>query len=526
MTTTLDRLDLKNVRLGLDPLTRARYERARSRFGLVQETEEKLSEVAGTSGPYIVRDIFGGLVRPSLSIDEETDRTPIRRLLDWATSELDRIPDWRTLQAASRDNVLTASLATEVVANHLASLGWPSPSSDESSETLSKDSSGKPSSVKLTVSGNELRIDKDNNGKKTTEVRSYPTKEQAEAIAASERKKLLNYGFQSSKDSAPGDPSSDLESFVDGLVDNPSESAKFRGAIVSKVRQANVDASKTTEALSVVYGDEVGQAMTTDPDEHAATIAEQVRKSKKLSDFLAHIGRLLSAMKSSPVRQRVRGSVMPYDIATTRDFRRLIPSELALFSNPSTRALQTVRVVSGQALGWEYAEMGSKSKGPIHVALDVSGSMQNSLTEAKAFAVASCLHAADNGRAVSASVFNMETRQVAGGLDTPTERGKFVSYMLGVVAYGGTDFRPLVEHIEKLGATEDVLLISDGVGRLDEDRTREVFTNRALHYLVLGDRSAVQPTLADIAQDRMITVSELLSEAVVQFSLGATAPHA
>jgi hypothetical protein len=115
MTTTLDRLDLKNVRLGLDPLTRARYERARSRFGLVQETEEKLSEVAGTSGPYIVRDIFGALLRQSLSIDEETVRTPIRRLLDWATSELDRIPDWRTLQAASRDNVLTASLATEVV---------------------------------------------------------------------------------------------------------------------------------------------------------------------------------------------------------------------------------------------------------------------------------------------------------------------------------------------------------------------------------------------------------------------------
>jgi uncharacterized protein with von Willebrand factor type A (vWA) domain len=392
---------------------------------------------------------------------------------------------------------------------------------------LSKDSSGKPTTYKITVSGDELRLEIDSNGKKTINVEKYDDNETAKAVATKTRNTLLKYGFQLSKDEVSRDPScSDLESFVDGLVDNPSESAKFRGAVVSKVRQANVDASKTNEALSVVYGDEVGQAMTMEPDEHAATIAEQVRKSKKLSEFLAHIGRLLSAMKSSPVRQRVRGSVMPYDIATTRDFRRLIPSELALFSNPSTRALQTVRVVSGQALGWEYAEMGSKSKGPIHVALDVSGSMSDSLTEAKAFAVASCLHAADNGRSVSASVFNMETRQVAGGLDTPTERGKFVSYMLGVVAYGGTDFRPLVEHLAKLGATEDVLLISDGVGRLDEDRTREVFTNRALHYLVLGDRSAVQPTLADIAQDRMITVSELLSEAVVQFSLGATAPRA
>ena len=72
MTTTTNRLDLKNVRLGLDPLTRARYERARTRFGLVQEIEEKLSEVAGTSGPYIARDIFGGLVRPSLSVDSDS----------------------------------------------------------------------------------------------------------------------------------------------------------------------------------------------------------------------------------------------------------------------------------------------------------------------------------------------------------------------------------------------------------------------------------------------------------------------
>ena len=97
--------------------------------------------------------------------------------------------------------------------------------------------------------------------------------------------------------------------------------------------------------------------------------------------------------------------------------------------------------------------------------------------------------------------------------------------MLGVTAYGGTDFRPLVDHISTLGATEDVLLISDGVGRLDEDRTREVFSNRVLHYLVLGDRSAVQPTLAEIAKDRMITVQELVSDSVVQFSLGATAPR-
>jgi len=525
MTTKIERLDLKNVRLDLDPLTRARYERARAHFGTVRDIEDKLSEVAGTSGPYIVRDIFGGLVRPSLSVDEETDRTPIRRLLDWASTQLDRLPDWRALQESSRNNVITASIATEVVSEYLASLGWPPPSSDESSETFSKDSSGKPSSVKLTVSGNELRIEKDNNGKKTTETRSFASTEQATATAEAERKKLLKLGFESSKDSAPGDPSSDLESFVDSLVDNPSESAKLRGAIASKVRQANVDAKKTSEALSIVYGDEVGEVISSNPDEHASKIAEQVRSSKKLSDFLAHIGRLLSAMKSSPVRQRIRGSVMPYDIATTRDFRRLIPSELALFANPSTRALQTVRVVSGQALGWEYAEMGSKSKGPIHVALDVSGSMQDSLTEAKAFAVASCLHAADNGRAVSSSVFNMTTTQVAGGLETPSERGQFVSYMLGVTAYGGTDFRPLVDHISTLGATEDVLLISDGVGRLDEDRTREVFSNRVLHYLVLGDRSAVQPTLAEIAKDRMITVSELVSDSVVQFSLGATAPR-
>ena len=86
MTTT--DLDNRNVRLSLDDLTRAKYDRARRYYGALEGSETALESRAGQNGCYLTRDVFGALYSPNLSVAPETDGTPLRRILDWTTSEV------------------------------------------------------------------------------------------------------------------------------------------------------------------------------------------------------------------------------------------------------------------------------------------------------------------------------------------------------------------------------------------------------------------------------------------------------
>lgn len=534
--TKTTRLDARNVRLDLDTLFRARYERARSNYGVVIDAEATIAEPAGTLGNYVARDLFAGVYAPNTPVDAGTDGAPVRRILDWATTELERMPEWRGLATTAKGNVVASALATEAVVKHLAALEWPKPpeADDDAGnpDRMTRDNAGMPESFECWQDGATVHTRRTRNGKPSTTSRAFGSADAAKRAVEQATRKARAEGFQSGAGTpANGQPNQTaqeayeaaLTALADGLTNDPTSGPMFRGAIVGAVRKAAQDAKDATEAMVLSYGLDGVEDQLSDPDPEAARIAEGVRKSKSLADFLRHIGRFLDAMKTSPVRQRVRGHVMPYDVSTTRDFRRLVPSELALLAHPATRAQQTVRVVSGQALGWQMADMGAKARGPMHVALDMSGSMQSQQTIAKAFAVAACLHAADNGRPVTASVFTTTVRPVTSGLDTPKDRARFVGDILTIDANGGTDFRPLVNHIAKLAAPEDVLLISDGCGAIDDNRAREVFATRALHYLVIGDDRAVDPTLRALAEGRMMTADNLLGDAVADFAAGAGA---
>ena len=440
MTTT--DLDMRNVRLSLDDLTRAKYDRARRYYTCLADSETALESRAGQNGCYLSRDVFGALYSPNLSVAPETDGTPLRRILDWVTAEVSKLPEWQDLASQAQGNIVASTLATEALTGHLASLSWP-----------------------------------------VTE--------------------------------------SAVNQLADNLEGDTLAGPMFRGRALKAIRQAREQTQDAEQALAMCYGQ--GQEGASDvPDVEVAKLVEAQRKNKALADFLRHIGRFLDALKSSPVRQRIRGNIMPYDVAATRDFRRLMPIELAMLAHPATRAMQTVRVVSGQALGWQMGEMGSKGRGPMHIALDMSGSMQQQETVAKAFAVAAAFSAADNNRPVSFSVFTTTDRQISDSLDTPEKRVKLVNAVMGISANGGTDFRPLIRNIGNLEASADVLLISDGNGEIDETVTREVFTNRALHYLVLGNEGAVNSTLRTLAEGRTLTASSLLEGSVTDFASNAT----
>jgi hypothetical protein len=70
---------------------------------------------------------------------------------------------------------------------------------------------------------------------------------------------------------------------------------------------------------------------------------------------------------------------------------------------------------------------------------------------------------------------------------------------------------------------DDVMLISDGVGGLDTELAEKVFATRALHYLVIGDESAVHPTLRKLSAGRTMLASDLSGSSVADFAASASA---
>jgi uncharacterized protein with von Willebrand factor type A (vWA) domain len=461
--------------------------------------------------------VFGALYSPNLSVDSGTDGTPLRRILDWTTAEVGKLPEWQDLARQAAGNIVASTLATEALTGHLASLSWPAVAD---SDTFTKDNAGRQESVKIERKGRSVTVTKTVNGKAKANEFTHGTEALAEEAVKRTRDMALAQGFVTGDSEAH---EAQLAQLADSLEGDTLAGPMFRGQALKAIRQAIEQTQEAEQALAMCYGLQGTEGASEVPDTEVAKLVEAQRKNKALADFLRHIGRFLDALKSSPVRQRVRGNIMPYDVATTRDFRRLVPSELAMLAHPATRAMQTVRVVSGQALGWQMAEMGSKGRGPMHIALDMSGSMREQETVAKAFAVAAAFSAADNNRPVSFSVFTTTDRQIADSLDTTEKRVKLVNAIMGISAGGGTDFRPLIRNIGNLEAAADVLLISDGDGQIDETVTREVFTNRALHYLVLGNEGSVNSTLRKLAEGRTLTASSLLESSVTYFASNATA---
>jgi len=517
-----ERLDSRSVRLEVDYLTRSRYERARSHYGVVRDCEASISSKA-PEGEYLTRDLFAGLYDPGSRIDPQTDGTPLRRILDWTVGQLEALPEWRSIANQARGNVIAASLATEAVVDYLQTLDWPAvPAPDRDRDVATKESAGLESAIEWEQDGLTVTTVTTRNGKSTSSSRTYGSAEGARGAIDKAKRAASRNGYSIAQ-TQPESAGQSIDALADALESDPSAGPMMRGRVVSAVRRAQDASESATGALSVAYGSEGVSGRLSDPDKAALELADAVRYSPELSNFLRLVGSMLQSMKSSQNRQRVRGHITPYDIEPTRDVRRLLPAELALLGHAATRPLATLRIMQGHALGSCYSEMGTKERGPMFVALDLSGSMKKRQSEAKAFAVAAALHAADNGRRVSVATFSTRFDLVEHDASDTDGRAALVREILTRSASGGTDFRPVVRHVEALDASMDVLLISDGQGSIDGPETTHAFARRALHYLVIGDHKAVSPILRACAGERFMTTIDILSGRSIDFASSASA---
>jgi uncharacterized protein with von Willebrand factor type A (vWA) domain len=199
--------------------------------------------------------------------------------------------------------------------------------------------------------------------------------------------------------------------------------------------------------------------------------------------------------------QEVRSATTGGDVA------RLLPAELAKLGNSSTRDQTVMRIVKKEAAVFEMAGIRSKSRGPMVLAIDESGSMhdhgsaEGRNTWAKAAAVALTRIAWAENRAVRCVHFGTATVTQ----DIPRDDADALWQMARSFLSGGTCFeaalgaaRIEVGDLEKSGLKgADIVLITDGED-LDHDKH-----NKELNHI---DKAGIRLWTVSIGNELAQTV--------------------
>ena len=64
------------IRLRVEGLTEARYDRVRSQYDALIDIENRFADKTGELSKYIVRDIWTALNNPNVPLDKDTDAKP------------------------------------------------------------------------------------------------------------------------------------------------------------------------------------------------------------------------------------------------------------------------------------------------------------------------------------------------------------------------------------------------------------------------------------------------------------------
>lgn len=546
MSSSEQKLDNIHVRLNIRGLTEKRYERVRSQYTALRDIEKSFAKQTGAFSPYIVRDIWSGLNNPTTEVDAKTEKDPIRQVVEWGLSQMRSVPGYAVLESDSRSNVINATLTTKAVVKVLAGLDWPDPpkrgkGKGPGGEPCEGEGEGDPETwegkgeeVEISVRpsdpnnpGSDQPHDvtvsqsgEDEHGPFNESVSTtYPNKAAAEEAIRKIAEKLQAKGMQKQPAQGMQDQldafRKQVEKMLAGLDGVDKQDAREAGE--EAVAAATKDSTDIIEAITTTFGREKAEHVFKDPTDADMEIVRRILAQKRLHEFIKIVGRFMKSMRRSRVRERVPGKTIPLGVTRAKDLRTLLPMEAALMAVPGIAAHQITRVLTRQAAGYRTWDYSSKGNGPVHVSLDISGSMSSfrspgGVYYGNAFACAAVLYSLEQRRKVSCTVFDTSIEEIPLAGEDPASRAAFIEAMLRVEPRGGTSFVPLMHHVESLGYCDDVLLISDGQGDVDDDHARKVFRSRNLNYLVVGASDCcVMPVLKELAGDRMLLSNDLLN---------------
>ena len=253
---------------------------------------------------------------------------------------------------------------------------------------------------------------------------------------------------------------------------------KGMGALRATLRRSLEQAEQKTEDwadAAAGWGIDPGSLSDLSGPDRIALV-EELMGSPKLKNISALIGRFKNVVNAASTMVYSHGQDELVDITTGRDLHLLLPTEMVkLQSNP---LLFYADYVEGRLLQYNLRGEEPQGKGPIIVALDVSGSMSGWREQyARALTMALVSIAVKEKRAFSVIFFDSQVHDVKvwqkGSAVTLTERLAIVNRRSDG---GGTDFVPplkaAIEIRQQVNAElkpADLVFITDGDCRLPEE---------------------------------------------------------
>jgi hypothetical protein len=511
-------LSKRNIRLDLSPLARARYERIRN-TELVKTSEAQVGTRLGANGALLARDLWASFYEPSARVDKTTSGAGTRRLADLVSQAVSDSGKMQGLAHVTRGSVISSAEALAACCDIIESMELPPPPEDKEIRTMQKDNGDK---TQVQVDGNSVTVSMTVNGQTISKTHDFDSAADRDKLVDSVEKKAAQRGF-GEPTIEYGDPDHDaaLNAAIDKIESDPVSLAKIAIAAQQASQEALDSISDRESVYALLYGSEAATDTVRDPSEGEMKQVDALTSAPGFRSFLEMIGRFYESMRSSDIPERVRGSLFVSGVEFTDKIERLTPSELGLFTIEDTSLHQLTRLVGRKTFGYSKSQIGSMDRGSFFVVLDTSESMSwddKNWPQPAAFAAAAALMAAAENRTVTVATFNTELSDITADLSTPSGRADFMLSMMRIQPSGGTDFNPVVNRAKSCELGTDVLLISDGVGPLNEDAAKEVFSARRLSYLVIGQESAVHPALRAISGDLMVTTQSLTTDSAVRLA--------
>lgn len=221
-------------------------------------------------------------------------------------------------------------------------------------------------------------------------------------------------------------------------------------------------------------GDEAGKAKTaleSVPLADQLKLADTLSQNKQLRKVAEWAGRFKNIAQKKQRSKNARAHDRN-GVAVGNEIENLLPNELLMYANQSTKLDFLRRYAEGQTLSYDLKGKDELGKGPIIAALDESGSMKEIKEQSKGFVLAFMGIARKQKRDFALIRFNAES------ITTTYPKGEIsIDDMVEISTSflsGGTNFKkPLRESLRIVNGNRfnkaDLIFITDGADKLDDN---------------------------------------------------------
>lgn len=289
--------------------------------------------------------------------------------------------------------------------------------------------------------------------------------------------------------------------FLQGIDEAVEESIKVKDSLISLMGGST--AGKGDAELKKV------------PLREQLAIADQVAMDPKMQEIAEWAGRFQEVAREKQKTDYV-DAMERRGVTIGNEMERLLPMELGLFANDSTKKDFLRRYAEGETMQYEQKKRENLGKGPIIFCLDQSGSMKLLDNQSKGFILALLTIAKKQKRDLCVLLFSTTIQKdvFINGKITSNELARLARTYLG----GGTDFtlslQGALEVIEESSfKNADIIFVSDGEDEINEEFLVEFNKSKKqkefnVLTLMLGKDTAV----AESFSDRVLHVTDFDEE--------------